>query len=66
MVDEEVIGALERTGYIIPQHITLIDSVLTIPGASIDKEYQRRIATINVVIAVYNTEEGALSRPRVS
>ncbi|KAJ5203614.1 uncharacterized protein N7498_004493 [Penicillium cinerascens] len=62
VVDEDVIGALERTGYLTPQHITLIDTVLTIPRASIEKEYKRRIAAINAVIAVCDAEEGAPSR----
>ncbi|KAJ5447699.1 hypothetical protein N7445_002520 [Penicillium cf. griseofulvum] len=64
VVNEEVIGALQRTGYITPQYITLIDSVLTLPGTTVEKEYKRRIATINAVIAVCDTEEGAPSRPR--
>lgn len=45
--------------------MTLIDSVLTLPGTIVEKEYKRRIATINTMIAVYNAEEGAPSRPRV-
>ena len=63
VVDEDVMGALERTGYMTPQHMTLIDTVLTMPGSSIEKEYQRRIAAINAVIAVCDAEEGAPSRP---
>lgn len=64
VVDEEVMGALQRTGYMTPQHMTLIDSVLTMPGTTIEKEYERRIAAINAVIAVCDAEEGAPSRPR--
>jgi hypothetical protein len=44
--------------------MTLIDSVVTIPGTTIEKEYERRIAAINVVIAVCDAEEGAPSRSR--
>lgn len=40
IVDEEVIGALERTGYISLQHMTLIDTVLTTPGTTIEKKYR--------------------------
>ena len=45
-----------------PQHITLIDTVLTMPGTTIEKEYERRIAVINAVIAVCDTEEVTPSR----
>ena len=44
--------------------MTLIDSVLTMPGTTTEKEYERRIAVINAVIAVCDAEEGAPSRPR--
>ena len=64
VVDEEVLVALERTGYMTPQHMTLIDTVLTMPGTTIEKEYERRIAAINAVIAVCDAEEGAPSRRR--
>jgi hypothetical protein len=66
VVDEEVLVALERTGYMTPQHMTLIDTVLTMPGTTIEKEYKRRIAAINAVIAVCDAEEGAPSRSRVT
>ena len=66
IVDEEVKVALESTGYMTPQYITLIDTVLTMPGTTVEKEYKRRIAAINAVIAVYDVEEGAPSRPRVT
>ena len=39
--------------------MTLIDSVLTMLGMTTEKEYERQIATINVVIVVCDTEEGA-------
>ncbi|KAJ5904727.1 uncharacterized protein N7473_001643 [Penicillium subrubescens] len=66
VVDEEVMGALQRTGYMTPQHMTLIDSILTMPGTTVTKEYERRIAAINAVIAVCDAEEGAPSRPGAS
>lgn len=59
VINGEVIGALQRTGYITPQHMTLIDSTLTMPGTTIEKEYERRITTINAVIAACDAEEGA-------
>ncbi|KAJ6000886.1 hypothetical protein N7481_001295 [Penicillium waksmanii] len=64
MVDAEVKVALESTGYMTPQHMTLIDTVLTMPGATTDEEYERRITAINAVIAVCDAEEGAPSRPQ--
>lgn len=66
VVDKEVLVALERIGYITPQHMILIDTVLTMPGTTIEKEYERRIAAINAVIAVCDTEEGTPSRSRVA
>jgi hypothetical protein len=46
--------------------MTLIDTVLTMPGTTVKKEYKRRIAVINVVIAVCDAEEGVPSRPCVT
>jgi hypothetical protein len=57
-LDDEVKGALERTGYITPQYIILLDIILSMPGATIKKEYQRRITAINTVIAFCDVEEG--------
>ncbi|KAL4865177.1 hypothetical protein BDV12DRAFT_175034 [Aspergillus spectabilis] len=62
LLDEEVKGALERTGYISPQHMILMDTVLTMPGSTVEKEYQRRIAAINAVIAFCDVEEGSPTR----
>lgn len=64
VVDKEVKIALENTGYTIPQHITLIDTVLTMPGTTTENEYKRRITAINAVISACYAEEGAPSRPR--
>lgn len=47
----------------IPQYMMLIDSILTMPGLIVEKETERRIAVINTVTAVCDTEEGALLRP---
>lgn len=44
--------------------MTLIDSVLTMPGTVVEEEYKCRIAAINAVIAVCDADEGAPSRPR--
>lgn len=64
MVDEEFKIALENTGYMTPQHMALIDTVLAMPGATTEKEYERRIAAINAVIAACYAEEDAPSRSR--
>lgn len=58
LLDEEVKGALERTGYMTPQHMILMDTILTVPGSTVEKEYRRRIAAINAVIAFCDVEEG--------
>lgn len=63
LVDEEVMGVLQRTGYMTPQHMTLIDTVLTMPGKTVEQETKRRIDAIKAVIAVCDAEEGAPSRP---
>ncbi|KAJ6085804.1 hypothetical protein N7499_005433 [Penicillium canescens] len=49
MVDEEV------------KYITLIDTVLTIPGTTVKKEYKRRIAIINIVITKRAHPRGLVS-----
>lgn len=58
IVDEEVIGALQQTGYMTPQHMMLIDTILTSPGVTVEAEHQRRIAAINAVVAFCDVEEG--------
>ncbi|GFF59263.1 LOW QUALITY PROTEIN: hypothetical protein IFM46972_11333 [Aspergillus udagawae] len=55
-------GALERTGYMTPQHMILIDTILTMPGSAVEKEYRRRIAGINAVTAFCDVEEGSHTR----
>ena len=62
LVDEEVMEALQRTGYMTPQHMTLIDTVLTMPGATVEQEYKRRISAINAVIAFCDVQEGYPTR----
>ncbi|CAG8944722.1 unnamed protein product [Penicillium salamii] len=66
VIDEEVLVVLEQTGYITLQHITLINTILTMLDTMIEKEYECRIAAINTVITVCNTEEGAPLRSCVT
>ena len=40
--------------------MTLIDTILTMPSTITKKEYKQRIAIINVIMAVYDIEEGIL------
>ena len=62
LVDEEVMGALEWTSYMTPQHIILIDTVLTMLGSTVEKENQHQIVAINAVIAFCDVEEGSPMR----
>jgi len=48
---------LERSDYITPEHLFLIDAVLTLPKTSLEKEYQRRITAINAVTAYYSVKK---------
>ena len=41
-----------------PQHLMVIDATLTIPGATLEAEYQRRIHAINAMTAFCPVEEG--------
>lgn len=61
LVDKEV-EALQRTGYMTPQHMTLIDTVLTMPGATVEQEYKCQISAINAVIAFCDVQEGCPSK----
>lgn len=60
-MDKEV-EALQRTGYMTPQHMTLIDTVLTMPGATVEQEYKCQISAINAVIAFCDVQEGCPSK----
>lgn len=45
-------GALEQKGSMPPQHLTVIDTTLSMPGATLEAEYQRRINAINAMTAL--------------
>ncbi|OJD09600.1 hypothetical protein ACJ73_10196 [Blastomyces percursus] len=60
VVDEEVKSALERTEYMSPEQLQLIDAILTLPGRSWEAEQQRRINAINKVTMYCGVEEGSL------
>jgi len=58
LVDTKVMGALEHKGSMPPQHLTVIDATLSMPGATLEAEYQRRINAINAMTAFCPVEEG--------
>jgi hypothetical protein len=62
VVDEDTRGALERSDHMTPEHLHLIDAILTLPETSPENEYRRRIAAINAIAAYCGVEEGAPSR----
>ena len=41
--------ALEHKGFMPPEHLMVIDTMLTMPGAMLEAEYQRRI---NAIVAL--------------
>jgi hypothetical protein len=59
VVDEDVKSALEETEYMTPEHLALIDAILTLPGRTWEEEQQRRINAINAVTKYCGVEEGS-------
>ena len=51
LVDTKVMKVLEHKGFMPPQHVMVIDPTLTMPGATLEAEYQRRINAINAMTA---------------
>ena len=58
LVDTKVMGALEHKGLMPPQHLMVIDTTLSMPGATLEAEYQRWINAINAMTAFCPVEEG--------
>lgn len=58
LVDRKVIGALEHTSSMPSEFVMVIDTMLTVPGATVEAEYQRRINAIKAVTAFCGVEEG--------
>ncbi|KAL2810116.1 hypothetical protein BDW59DRAFT_155642, partial [Aspergillus cavernicola] len=58
LVITKVMDTLEHKGSMAPQHLMVIDTMLTMPGATLEAEYQRRINTINAMTAFCPVEEG--------
>ena len=57
-VDTKVMKALEHKGFMPPQHLMVIDTTLSMPGATLEAEYQRWINAINAMTAFCPVEEG--------
>lgn len=62
VVHEETREALQRSDQMTPEQLLLIDSILTLPETSLEKEHQRRITAIKAVTAYCGVEEGTPCR----
>ncbi|KAH8585358.1 hypothetical protein B0O99DRAFT_679450, partial [Bisporella sp. PMI_857] len=62
VVDEDTRDALAQSDRVTPEHLLLIDAILTLPETSLENEYQRRIAAVNAITAYCGVEEGPASR----
>ena len=58
LVDMKVMDTLEHKSFMPPQYLMVIDATLTMPGATLEAEYQCWINTINVMTAFCLVEEG--------
>jgi hypothetical protein len=62
VVNEDTQDALERSEQLMPEHLLLIDAILTLPETSLENEIRRRIAAINATTIYCGIEEGPASR----
>lgn len=62
LVDAKVMGALEQRGFMPPQQMLMIDTILSLLGTTLEAEYERRIQAINAVTAFCGVEEGRPTR----
>jgi hypothetical protein len=62
VVDEDTRDILERSDQVTPEHLLLIDAILTLLKTSLENENRRRIVVVNTIIAYYGVEEGPASR----
>ena len=58
LVDKKVMGAIEKAEVSSPEFMMVIETVLTMPGTTIEAEYQRRINAIKAMTAFCGVEEG--------
>ena len=62
LVDTKIVGALGHKGFMPLQHLTVNNATLSMPGATLEAEYQCRINAINVITALCPVERGAVTR----
>lgn len=58
LVDTKVMETLEHKSFMPPEHLIMVDAILSMPGATIEAEYQRRINAINAMAEFCRMEEG--------
>ncbi|EDN04835.1 conserved hypothetical protein [Histoplasma mississippiense (nom. inval.)] len=58
LVDTKVMETLEHKSFMPPEHLIMVDAILSMPGATVEAEYQRRINAINAMAAFCRIEEG--------
>ncbi|KAL5325401.1 hypothetical protein ACEPPN_006526 [Leptodophora sp. 'Broadleaf-Isolate-01'] len=58
VVDEDTRDALERSEQLTPEHLLLIDAILTLPETSLENETRRRITAISAITMYCGVEEG--------
>ena len=58
LVDTKIMEALEHKNFMPPQHLMVIDAILSMPGAILEAEYHHQINVINVMTAFCSVEEG--------
>jgi len=61
-VVEDTRDALERSDQLTPEHLLLIDAILTLPETSFENKSRRRITAINAITAYCGVEEGPAPR----
>ena len=62
VIDEDTRDVLERSDQLTPEHLLLIDAILTLPETSFENESRRRIIVINTITAYYGVKEGSAPR----
>lgn len=62
MVDEDTRDALTRLDHLTPEHLLLIDAILTLPETSFENESRRRIVAVNAITMYCGVEEGPAPR----
>jgi hypothetical protein len=61
VVDKDTRDALERSDQMTPEHLLLIDTILTLPETSLENENRWRIVAVNAITTYCSMEEGPAS-----